>query len=100
MERAEDPKILALAESEGRVLLSADADFGGILTLEAKRKPSLVLFRQSPNPSCGGSPIDTSQERQSMKHYASSRLLTNAEYAPLSTSSANIFTISIRRGAL
>ena len=45
MERAEDPEILALADSEDRILLSADADFAGILTVGMKRKPSLVLFR-------------------------------------------------------
>jgi predicted nuclease of predicted toxin-antitoxin system len=45
MERAEDSEILALAESEDRVLLSADSDFGEILTVGEKRKPSLVFFR-------------------------------------------------------
>ena len=45
MERAEDPEVLALAETENRILLSADSDFGEILTLGAKHKPSLVLFR-------------------------------------------------------
>lgn len=45
MERAEDPQILALAETEDRVIVSADSDFGEILIVGAKRKPSLVFFR-------------------------------------------------------
>lgn len=45
MQSAEDPEVLALAESEDRVLLSADADFAAILTVGTRHKPSLVLFR-------------------------------------------------------
>ena len=45
MRSAEDPAVLALAEAEERVLLSADADFAAILTIGTKHKPSLVRFR-------------------------------------------------------
>jgi predicted nuclease of predicted toxin-antitoxin system len=45
MQRAPDPAILTLADSEDRVLLSADADFAAILTIGTKHKPSLILFR-------------------------------------------------------
>lgn len=45
MSSATDAEILALADHEDRVLISADSDFGEILTLGPKRKPSLVLFR-------------------------------------------------------
>ena len=34
-----------LAESESRVLVSADSDFGEILTIGTKRNLSLILFR-------------------------------------------------------
>lgn len=45
MERAEDPQIIDLAGAEARVIVSADSDFGEILIVGAKRKPSLVFFR-------------------------------------------------------
>ncbi len=45
MQSAEDSKVLALAEAEDRVLLSADADFAAILTIGTRHRPSLVLFR-------------------------------------------------------
>jgi predicted nuclease of predicted toxin-antitoxin system len=43
---AEDPVILERAESEDRVLISADSDFGTLLATSGKMKPSFVLFRE------------------------------------------------------
>ena len=44
MQSAPDTDILALAEREGRVVVSADTDFGALLGLWNKRHPSLVLL--------------------------------------------------------
>lgn len=41
-----DQKVLELARSEGRVLVSADTDFGEILASSGALLPSLVLLRQ------------------------------------------------------
>lgn len=43
--QAEDEVIFELAAAEGRVFVSADTDFGTILTLRRQRQPSVVLFR-------------------------------------------------------
>lgn len=45
LERADDPVVMARAESEGRVVVSADTDFGAILARSGKRAPSVILFR-------------------------------------------------------
>ena len=42
---ATDETILSVALDQGRVVLSADTDFGGLLTLRSAKGPSVVLFR-------------------------------------------------------
>ena len=42
---AEDPVILERAAEEGRVLVSADADFASILVLRSQKGPSVILIR-------------------------------------------------------
>lgn len=42
---ASDAEILAFAEREDRVIISADTDFGTLLTLRRKSKPSFILLR-------------------------------------------------------
>ena len=46
MQAATDEEILALAEREERVIVSADTDFGTLLALRSKRNPSFVLLRR------------------------------------------------------
>jgi predicted nuclease of predicted toxin-antitoxin system len=45
LERATDTDLLHLAESQQRVLLSGDTDFGTLLALTIRRSPSVILFR-------------------------------------------------------
>lgn len=41
-----DEDVLRLARDSGRVLVSADTDFGGLLARQGSALPSLILFRQ------------------------------------------------------
>jgi len=45
MHAAKDAEILERAREEGRALVSADTDFGGILAAQQYDQPSFVLFR-------------------------------------------------------
>jgi len=47
MAAASDEEIFSRAAKEGRIILSADTDFGTILAFRRISKPSVVIFRQS-----------------------------------------------------
>ena len=46
LQEATDDLILKRSTDEGRILISADTDFGTLLTLYDKKKPSIILFRR------------------------------------------------------
>jgi len=45
MQRAMDQEIIARARLEGRIVLTFDLDFGEILALGVRDRPSVILFR-------------------------------------------------------
>jgi predicted nuclease of predicted toxin-antitoxin system len=46
LQASEDDLILARAILEDRIIVSADTDFGTLLALDVKNKPSFILFRR------------------------------------------------------
>src|SRR5436189_6021830 len=45
MSRAADSDILQAAEAQMRIILTEDTDFGGLLVVAERKRPSVILFR-------------------------------------------------------
>ena len=46
MQGASDPVILSRAQTEERIVVSADSDFAAILAAQEAERPSFILFRE------------------------------------------------------
>ena len=49
MQTCSDEEIFEFAQKEGRIIVSADTDFGTIIALRNERFPSVIIFRRTKN---------------------------------------------------
>jgi predicted nuclease of predicted toxin-antitoxin system len=49
MQTCSDEEIFDFAQKDGRIIVSADTDFGTIIALRNERFPSIIIFRRTQN---------------------------------------------------
>lgn len=49
MQKSSDDEIFDFAQRENRIVVSADTDFGTIVTLRNEKSPSVIIFRRTKN---------------------------------------------------
>ena len=47
MQASPDEKVFEIAEEEERIIVSSDTDFGALLAVRRKRRPSFILLRKT-----------------------------------------------------
>jgi predicted nuclease of predicted toxin-antitoxin system len=89
---AVDELVMAAAEADSRVVVSADTDFGGLLAKSGAKQPSVILFRREDrHAECRGCRCGASRRRDRERLHRGDRRRPNARSDPAAR--ANLMTV-------